>query len=90
MRNILILGLGSIGQRHLRNLNKLDKGIKFFAYRKKFNTPALNNNNKVLNSNLKKNITLVILKISVKLKNLTLTVHLFVLHLHIMLKRLVF
>ena len=70
MINVLILGLGSIGQRHLRNLNKLDKGIKFFAYRKKFNTPALNNNNKVLNSNLKKKYNISYIKNLSEIKKL--------------------
>ena len=37
--NILILGLGSIGQRHLRNLAALDKKFNFFIVRKKFITP---------------------------------------------------
>ena len=52
--NILILGLGSIGQRHLRNLIKIDKKIKFFALRKKFFTPFLNNKNHVIRGDIKK------------------------------------
>ena len=33
--NILFIGLGSIGQRHLRNLNKiLSNNASFYAYRK--------------------------------------------------------
>lgn len=43
--NVLILGLGSIGQRHLRNLRSLDKKIKFFSLRRKYSTPFLNNKN---------------------------------------------
>lgn len=43
--NILILGLGSIGQRHLRNLKLVDKKINFFSLRRKFKTPLLNNKN---------------------------------------------
>ena len=31
LSNALFLGLGSIGQRHLRNLHYIDKKIKFFA-----------------------------------------------------------
>ena len=51
---ILIWGLGSIGQRHLRNLYKIEPKIKFFAIRKKFTTPVLNNFNIPQNKNLKK------------------------------------
>jgi hypothetical protein len=51
--NILIIGLGSTGQRHLRNLNK---HIKFFALRKKFSTPLVSNVNNVLNNDNKKKI----------------------------------
>ena len=35
MNKIGILGLGSIGRRHARILNSLDKNINFFAYRTK-------------------------------------------------------
>lgn len=70
MMNILILGLGSIGQRHLRNLKELDKRINIFAYRKKFNTPSLNNNNKVLNSNLKKKYNISYIKNLSEIKKL--------------------
>ena len=45
--NVLILGLGSIGQRHLRNLRAIDKNIKFFTLRRKYVTPFLNNKNQV-------------------------------------------
>lgn len=48
MKNILIIGLGSIGQRHFRNLKKINKNLKFFAIRKKKKSPHLNNNNKVI------------------------------------------
>ena len=37
--NILILGLGSIGQRHLRNLAALDKKFNFFIVRKNLLLP---------------------------------------------------
>ena len=47
--NFLIIGLGSIGQRHFRNLKKLNKKIKFFAYREKNNSPLLSDDNQVLN-----------------------------------------
>ena len=33
--NILFLGLGSIGQRHLINAKKIFKKAKFYAFRKK-------------------------------------------------------
>ena len=33
--NILIIGLGSIGQRHLRNLKTIEPKSKFYAVRKK-------------------------------------------------------
>jgi len=57
--NILIWGLGSIGQRHLRNLSKINSKIKFFAVRKKFTTPVLSNFNIPQKGDLKKkyNIT---------------------------------
>ena len=35
MKNILFLGLGSIGQRHLRNLKKLKSNLNFYAIRRK-------------------------------------------------------
>jgi predicted dehydrogenase len=52
--NALFLGLGSIGQRHLRNLHYIDKKIKFFAIRKKFSTPLLTNKNQAIKGNIKK------------------------------------
>jgi len=51
--NILILGLGSIGQRHLRNINMLYPGTNFFSYRRIFKTPSLDNLNRVKDFNLK-------------------------------------
>ena len=56
---VLIWGLGSVGQRHLRNISKINPKIEFFAIRKKFTTPALNNFNIPQKSDLKKkyNIT---------------------------------
>lgn len=47
MKNVLFLGLGSIGQRHFRNLKKIDKQINFFSIRQKKNAPQLNNTNQV-------------------------------------------
>ena len=56
---VLIWGLGSIGQRHLRNLFKIEPKIEFFALRKKFTTPFLNNLNVPQKGNIQKkyNIT---------------------------------
>ncbi len=48
MKNVVILGLGSIGQRHFRNLKKIDSKIQFFAIREKRHSPKLNRNNVVL------------------------------------------
>tara|TARA_B100000989_G_scaffold283029_1_gene248594 strand:- start:1222 stop:2223 length:1002 start_codon:yes stop_codon:yes gene_type:complete len=48
MKNILIVGLGSIGQRHYRNLKKIDKNINFFSIRKKRNSPELNKFNQIV------------------------------------------
>ena len=44
---ILIVGLGSIGQRHLRNIIKIDKHIEILLT-EATKTPALSNQNKVL------------------------------------------
>lgn len=56
--NILILGLGSIGQRHLRNLKKISPKTNIFALRKKYLTPMLNNNNRIVKGDLKKKYSL--------------------------------
>ena len=47
---ILIIGLGSIGQRHLRNLSKINRKFQFIAVRKKFHVPILTNKLKVSSS----------------------------------------
>ena len=60
--NILILGLGSIGQRHLRNIKKIYPNAKIFALRKKFSTPLLNNKNKVIKGDIKKKYSITYLK----------------------------
>ena len=52
MKNLLFLGLGSIGQRHFRNLKKIDKRLNFFCIRKKNITPLLDNQNKVKNKKI--------------------------------------
>jgi hypothetical protein len=42
--NILFFGLGSIGQRHIRNLKKLLKNkVNFYAYRRTKHVPLLDN-----------------------------------------------
>ena len=57
--NFLFFGLGSIGQRHIRNLIKLKKKSKIFAFRTKYSTPLLNHKNKKITGNVEKkyNIT---------------------------------
>jgi predicted dehydrogenase len=47
---ILLIGLGSIGQRHLRNLYKINPKFKFIAVRKIFKVPILTNNLKISRS----------------------------------------
>ena len=58
--NILILGLGSIGQRHLRNLRLIEPKSNFYAINsnRKKNTPLLNNFNQVLKGDIKKKYSL--------------------------------
>jgi len=60
--NFLFFGLGSIGQRHLRNLIKLDRKCKIYAFRKKYSTPLLDHRNKVLAGNLEKKYNVVSIK----------------------------
>ncbi len=60
--NVLLIGLGSIGQRHLRNIYKIyKKRVNFFALRTKFNTPHLSNKNKPIKKKIesKYNIKLI-------------------------------
>jgi|688.fasta_scaffold232458_2 predicted dehydrogenase len=58
--NILILGLGSIGQRHLRNLKIIEPKSKIYAIRskRKIVTPLLDNFNKVKSGDIKKKYSL--------------------------------
>jgi predicted dehydrogenase len=56
--NILIIGLGSIGQRHLRNLKKIQPKAQFYALRKKYITPLLNSANNVIKGDVKKKYSL--------------------------------
>ena len=60
--NILIVGLGSIGQRHLRNIKRLYPKTKFYAFRRNFHTPTLNNFNKVQKFNIQKKYNITYLK----------------------------
>ena len=59
--NILIVGLGSIGQRHLRNIKRLYPKTKFYAFRRNFHTPTLNNFNKVQKFIIKHKTPIVII-----------------------------
>jgi len=43
--NILFFGLGSIGQRHIRNIRKFWPDYNIYAYRQKYITPLLNSKN---------------------------------------------
>jgi len=55
-KNILIIGFGSIGQRHYRNLKKIFKNkINFFLLRKIYKVPLLSENNRVKKN--QKNLT---------------------------------
>jgi len=53
--NILFFGLGSIGQRHLRNLKKILRNkAKIFAYRTTRHVPLLNNKGNKISGNIEK------------------------------------
>jgi predicted dehydrogenase len=65
--NILIIGLGSVGQRHLRNIKKIIPNSRIFAFRRKFSSPTLSNNNNVQKISLQKKFNINYLK---SLKNL--------------------
>jgi predicted dehydrogenase len=52
MKNVLFIGLGSIGQRHFRNLKIINKKINFYCIRLKRISPQLNNSNKILKKKL--------------------------------------
>ena len=54
MKNFLFIGLGSIGQRHLRNIKKLYPKSNIYAYRRLNLSPLLNNKNISLSGNLEK------------------------------------
>ena len=60
--NFLFIGLGSIGQRHLRNLKILMPKSNIFAYRRIFKTPTLNNDNQIIKKSLKKKFDIKYIK----------------------------
>ena len=60
--NCLFVGLGSIGQRHIRNLRKiLGKNINFYAFRQIKNVPLINKNGEKIKGSIeeKHNIKLI-------------------------------
>ena len=68
--NFLIIGLGSIGQRHFRNLKKLDKKLIFLLIEKN-KSPLLSDDNQVLNKKFSiEKIILLVFLIYQKLVNL--------------------
>ena len=62
IKKIIFFGLGSAGQRHLRNLKKLEKNIVIYYYKQ-------TKKNFVIDRNLKKNNTNVIKRFNLKLVN---------------------
>ena len=58
----LFFGLGSIGQRHLRNLKKFKKNIKIYAFRIKYSTPLLDKQNKRIKGNVEKKYNVFTIK----------------------------
>tara|TARA_B000000475_G_C16002473_1_gene449445 strand:+ start:1959 stop:2981 length:1023 start_codon:yes stop_codon:yes gene_type:complete len=74
--NIIIIGLGSIGQRHLRNIYKIKgKTVNFYAVRQKFSSPNLSKFNKPLKSSIKKKYKIRYLHSLNEIKNLNITFH---------------
>jgi len=67
--NFLFFGLGSIGQRHVRNLIKIKKKSKIFAFRKKYSTPLLNHKNEKIKGDVEKKHNIVPIKKLEFLKN---------------------
>ena len=61
--NIMFIGLGSIGQRHLRNLKKiLKKNVKFFAFRRTRNTPLLDSQGRKIKGDIEKKYHISVIK----------------------------
>ena len=59
---ILFVGLGSIGQRHLRNINYLYSGTNFLAYRKLNRKLTLDNKNNLSKKDLNKKYNIKLFK----------------------------
>lgn len=68
--NILILGLGSIGQRHLRNIKKIYPISQIYSIRskRKKTVPLLNNYNKVIQGDIKKKYSIIYLNSLAEIK----------------------
>ena len=66
--NVLIIGLGSIGQRHLKNLQTIKLVKKIYVFRKKFITPTLINYSTPSKKKIDKIYKIIYLK---NLKNLS-------------------
>ena len=60
-KKILFFGLGSIGQRHLRNIIKLEKRLKLYAVRKLNKTPLLDSKNNAVKGDINKKYKINIL-----------------------------
>ncbi len=61
--NCLFIGLGSIGQRHLRNLKKiLNNKIKFYAFRKTRHVPLINQKGQKVKGSIEKKFNIEIIK----------------------------
>ena len=61
--NILFIGLGSIGQRHLRNLKKLLLNkVNFYAYRKTRHVPLLDNRGNKIKGEIEKKFNITKIK----------------------------
>ena len=68
--NVLLVGLGSIGQRHLRNLSTIfGEKIRFFAYRKKNKKILLNNFGDKIKGNVEKKYKIILIRDLEKLDN---------------------
>lgn len=70
--NFLIVGLGSIGQRHLRNLKKIYPSCKIYVYRRLYRKINLNNFNKLLKKDIHKKYKLLTINNLNNLKKLKL------------------
>lgn len=60
----MFLGIGSIGQRHLRNIKAKNNKVNFYTIRDKFSVPLLNNFNKPIHGNIKSKYNLQRIKLS--------------------------